>query len=169
MWPLHTTTNIFLFGDFVHIPHDSNSICDQGINEFVRESNRQLLSGESNRREDTWRNGGKKVVGVRWLSDGPTNGIKIIPFVCLSQVRVAGGLSDGQTNGIGVKIIHSSVCRSCVWLATRPASDTTGYNIIECSTDRWTSKWRERNWREILWRPAPQSTIHKHHDHDHAP
>jgi hypothetical protein len=58
------------------------------------------------------------VVGVRWLSDGQTNGIKIIPFVCLSQVRVAGGLSDGQTNGIGVKIIHSSVCRSCVWLAT---------------------------------------------------
>jgi hypothetical protein len=37
------------------------------------------------------------------LSDGQTNGIKIIPFVCLSQVRVAkdglGEFVDGQTIG----------------------------------------------------------------------
>ena len=53
------------------------------------------------------------------LSDGQTNWIKIIPFVCMSQVRAAGrvscadGLSDGQTNWI--KIIPF-VCLSQVRL-----------------------------------------------------
>ena len=69
VWPLHTTTNIFLFGDFVHIPHDSNSICDQGINAFVRESNRQLLSGESNQERDR-----RHVAKWREESGGGLNG-----------------------------------------------------------------------------------------------
>ena len=60
------------------------------------------------------------------LSDGQTNGIKFIPFVCLSQVRVAGrmscagGSSAGQTNMI--KFIPF-VCLSQVRVNRLPVDD----------------------------------------------
>ena len=53
------------------------------------------------------------------LSDGQMNDIKIIPFVCLSQVRVAGRissvgvLSDGQSKGVK-NIQYAGLTEGCV-------------------------------------------------------